>query len=258
MMNETNGRPEWRTSTLQKTQRRIILFLAIGLVAIMNACSIYTGEVVTFGPEVESDLGPAGGIVARIAAGEHVRIVCFGDSLTFGLNAVNNYPQILEEEIELVFGNTRVEFINLGVPGETTWEALARIQDVLEVNPDLVLLMYGANDWGQGGNPQNTFESCTAMVRELKDAGVSVVTMTGPPHVIDNNADILPFYRAAYEVAIAEGVSFINIHSEFLDLFPTHEKTIYELISMFPDELHLSDYTIMAEIIMGTLRAQLG
>jgi lysophospholipase L1-like esterase len=43
-----------------------------------------------------------------------------------------------------------VELHNLGIPGDTTWGILARLHKVWDLKPDMVFLMIGANDLGQG------------------------------------------------------------------------------------------------------------
>jgi acyl-CoA thioesterase-1 len=75
-------------------------------------------------------------------------IVCFGDSLTAGHGAsvpgkddkTKSYPAYLQEKIN-------IPIINAGVSGDTTADALARInKDVLSKNPRIVVIELGAND----------------------------------------------------------------------------------------------------------------
>ena len=84
------------------------------------------------------------------------KILCFGDSLTFGvtqrapdifsgasgeLALVEGYVPKLWRRLEAKYG-PGVELVNAGIPGETTTEGLDRIQDVVRTNdPDLVLLL---------------------------------------------------------------------------------------------------------------------
>jgi len=76
-------------------------------------------------------------------------IVCFGDSITEGMSAVTpgvvdktkSYPAYLQEMVT-------ADVINSGASGETTTEALARIQtDLLDKDPDIVIICLGANDF---------------------------------------------------------------------------------------------------------------
>lgn len=73
---------------------------------------------------------------------ENGPIVAFGDSLTAGVGSTggNNYVNQLEELIE-------EDIINAGVSGDTTEEALARLQeDVLSHDPRAVIVWLGGND----------------------------------------------------------------------------------------------------------------
>jgi lysophospholipase L1-like esterase len=63
---------------------------------------------------------------------------------------------------------------NFGVEGETTAEILQRLPTVLAADPLGVFIMGGANDILQGLTPQQTTQNLTAMVRQLRGAGVPV------------------------------------------------------------------------------------
>lgn len=69
-------------------------------------------------------------------------IVAFGDSITAGYGADGpgtTYPERLAEKIGR-------PVINAGVPGDTTADALARIEPVLAQDPWLVIVELGGND----------------------------------------------------------------------------------------------------------------
>jgi len=75
-------------------------------------------------------------------------IVCLGDSLTAGFGATvpnvddktKSYPAFLQEKV-------KIPVINAGVSGNTTANALARLDsDVLSHSPKVVVIILGAND----------------------------------------------------------------------------------------------------------------
>ncbi|MBK6940157.1 MAG: hypothetical protein IPH13_08115 [Planctomycetes bacterium] len=79
-----------------------------------------------------------------------VRLLCLGDSTTYGLGVAETdcWPRRLEAEL-----NTRpprgqrVEVVNAGVPAFNTADALALFEDIVDrVDPDAVLLGWFAND----------------------------------------------------------------------------------------------------------------
>ena len=82
--------------------------------------------------------------------GKDITLVCLGDSLTAGYGATKpseedkskSYPAYLQKKTGI---NT---VINAGVSGDTTAQALARVDsDVLFHDPDIVIILLGANDF---------------------------------------------------------------------------------------------------------------
>ncbi|MFH1379983.1 MAG: GDSL-type esterase/lipase family protein [bacterium] len=78
-----------------------------------------------------------------------IRIVCYGDSITFGyqLPQGESYVQMLENILKEKFPSRKIEVINAGVPGYTSRQGLVRYQYYgKELNPDIITVCYGAND----------------------------------------------------------------------------------------------------------------
>ncbi|MCB9892578.1 MAG: hypothetical protein H6833_13080 [Planctomycetes bacterium] len=78
------------------------------------------------------------------------RIVCVGDSVTFGWGVPERetYPRLLERSLRNGLAEDKdIEVLNCGVPGHTTLQALRRLeQDVLPLEPDVIVLATGFND----------------------------------------------------------------------------------------------------------------
>ena len=78
------------------------------------------------------------------------RIICMGDSCTFGAGIGMNelpYPGILERILNDSPSGLRFEVINAGVPGYNTIDGSYWLRDeLLGFSPDLVVIMYGWND----------------------------------------------------------------------------------------------------------------
>lgn len=71
-----------------------------------------------------------------------MKLVCMGDSLTFGFKMTrkNSWPQIVEEGL-------KIKVKNKGICGDTTGGMLSRFgQDVIDEKPEYVLIMGGSND----------------------------------------------------------------------------------------------------------------
>lgn len=81
--------------------------------------------------------------IANINNGTGERILVLGDSITagYGLKPELAYPYLLSQKINL-------PVVNLGVSGDKTSDALARLsEDVLRENPWMVILALGGNDF---------------------------------------------------------------------------------------------------------------
>ena len=102
-------------------------------------------------------------------------IVAFGDSLTEGFHLVADqaYPARLEKKLRVNGYAFRV--VNAGISGETSGEALGRVQQVLNLKPDIVILETGANDGFRGLNPDLVEENINEIVYLLKERGVVVI-----------------------------------------------------------------------------------
>jgi acyl-CoA thioesterase-1 len=145
------------------------------------------------------------------AASDPVRgtILCLGDSLTagYGLPESEAFPALLEQRLQAEGLSYRV--INAGISGETSSGALSRLDWVLTLNPDIVILATGANDGLRGVDPDLTRRNLEAMAVRLNSQG-RVVVLAGMQMVRNLG---LPFTRAfeANYPAVAEAHGLILI-----------------------------------------------
>jgi acyl-CoA thioesterase-1 len=102
-------------------------------------------------------------------------IVAVGDSLTEGLGVAEEfaYPALLEKKLQS--GGYPYRVINAGVSGETSSGTLARINWILKLKPDIVILVIGANDGFRGIDPELIKTNILTMVRTLKENNVTVL-----------------------------------------------------------------------------------
>ncbi len=85
-------------------------------------------------------------VVTNESNGEPKIIVAAGDSLTFGygVDEQNKYPYLLENKLQASGYNYRV--VNGGVSAETSSGLLSRLDWLLTLHPEIVILETGAND----------------------------------------------------------------------------------------------------------------
>jgi acyl-CoA thioesterase-1 len=102
-------------------------------------------------------------------------IVAVGDSLTEGLGIEEElaYPAVLEKKLRGL--GYPYQVINAGISGETSSGTLSRIKWILTLNPDIVILVIGANDGFRGIDPDLIKANIEKIVREFKIRNVTVV-----------------------------------------------------------------------------------
>ncbi|MBS2967622.1 SGNH/GDSL hydrolase family protein [Metabacillus sp. KIGAM252] len=129
-----------------------------------------------------------------------MKIICFGDSLTRGITldkgrlriTKKNYPNYLKE-----FLNRNITVINKGVFNDNSDLLLKRLKkDVLEENPDFVIIGIGGNDcnfdWNEvAEHPDSEHQAIVpadryianvrTMTERMKEAGITPIVMTLPP-----------------------------------------------------------------------------
>jgi len=166
-------------------------------------------------------------------------IIAFGDSWTQGVGATNenDYPAILSSKINR-------EIINAGVSGNTTTQALARLEeDVLEQEPGIVILLLGGNDIRRKIKFDKSISNVRLMVSKIQSEGAMVV-------LVGFKLPLFSKYNAAYyDLAREMGCVFVdNIMSG-----------IFSESSLMSDRVHPNDqgYELFAEKISIALKEYL-
>jgi len=138
--------------------------------------------------------------------GEMKTIVAVGDSLTagYGLDESSGYPALLEKKLQAAGYNYQV--VNGGVSGETTSGTLSRMEWIMTLEPDIIVLETGANDGLRGVDPQVAETNIREILRFLKDrdvvvllAGMKMVWNMGPAYVAEFNS-IYPDLAREFDV----------------------------------------------------------
>ena len=114
-------------------------------------------------------------------AGQPVRIVCFGDSITgvyYHTGGRRAWCDLLGVALNRIYPKGTIEMINAGISGNNTAAALKRMEaDVLSHNPQLVVVMFCMNDVA-GLTPEAFQANLTEIVRRARDQGAEVILMT--------------------------------------------------------------------------------
>jgi len=102
-------------------------------------------------------------------------ILAFGDSLTagFGVDAQDSYPARLQRLLAEKGYSYKV--VNAGVSGDTTAGGAARIDWVLQHEPEIVILELGANDGLRGLSIQEMRKNLGKIIETCRKNGVKVL-----------------------------------------------------------------------------------
>ncbi len=99
--------------------------------------------------------------------------------------------------------------INAGISGETSSGLLSRIDRVLSLKPDIVILCTGANDGLGGIDPRQIRNNILRMVRTFKEHRVTVV-LAGMKMLVNYGPSYTePYNRLYAEIAGQERIIFM-------------------------------------------------
>ncbi|MFM5835797.1 SGNH/GDSL hydrolase family protein [Aeromonas caviae] len=222
------------------------------------------------------NLVAAANFISKVQRDLGVKIVCRGDSLTYGeasttgtqpadatptesgrvhtkKRASQTYPQALQEKLQGVFGGA-VTVINQGYSGDNTAMGLSDWN--VSVSADLTIMMYGTNDAASGFSPYQTISDFVRnyelmIMREI-GFGSAVVLMSPPEQKqITTNTRLLDGYRDAVRgLAKKYGLPYID-GSEVTRSFDS---------TVFDDNVHFKTkgYQKIASAVAAFILSKLG
>jgi acyl-CoA thioesterase-1 len=171
-------------------------------------------------------------------------IVAVGDSLTEGLGVPEEetYPALLQKALRDKGYDYQV--VNAGISGETSSGARSRIDWVLRMKPDIIILETGANDGLRGLDPELIRRNIREMVDAFTSEGIVVVLAgmkifpnLGPAYSkmfadvytdvgVDNDVILIPFFL--------EGVAGVPKMNQPDGIHPTAEGYARVVEHIFP------------------------
>ena len=126
-------------------------------------------------------------------------IVCLGDSITSGVGAApaQPYPGLLAEKLG-------VEVINAGVPGDTSEDGLARLGEVLALDPWLVIVELGGNDILRQVSPARSEAALRRILDRLLAARVVPVLVEIEVPFRGGYAEVFERIEEDYDIPVVE------------------------------------------------------
>jgi lysophospholipase L1-like esterase len=204
--------------------------------------------------------------VAKMYTGLTTKIICFGDSITWGQQptiggqTANPYPSVLQTKLRKIYNNSSITVTNAGNSGYTSGQLLTVVDtQVVANNPDLVILMCGINDANPANNvTRDTYKSnMISLVKTIINSGSELLLLSSTP-IKQSNSDrlhnLLTYTRITEDIAKQFEIGFIDLNKEFEKLFLFKRDIPYITYgSSNMDYIHLSDvgYSYLAEIVAG-------
>ena len=176
-----------------------------------------------------------------------------GDSIT------EEWGRIMPE----LFSNK--QYINRGIGGQTTPQMLIRFrQDVIDLNPEAVVILAGTNDIAGNTGPSS--------VKMIIDNLMSMAEIASKHNIQVFMSSILPVFTYPWNKSIIEPFKKIAEINNFMKDFSNRENLVYvdyhsHMVDSRPglklelttDEVHLNQagYIVMSEIVNRVIRDRL-
>ena len=136
---------------------------------------------------------------ASVTTDHRPLIVCFGDSLTAGYGAEfgKSYPDYLQADLDAKGYHYRV--VNEGISGNTTKDGVERLDSIVAMKPEIVVVEFGGNDGLRGLPIEDSRSNLDKIISTLKADGAKVVLagITLPP---DYGPDYIKQFNDTYSL----------------------------------------------------------
>lgn len=156
-------------------------------------------------------------------------VLMFGDSLVEGVGA--SVGQTLPDQLERLL---KVPVLNYGVSGDTTRDALLRLNQAVAEKPKIAIILLGGNDFLRKIPREETFTNLEKIVTAFQGEGAITVVLGVRSGIVGGGAD------EEYE-ALAKRTGSVYMSDVLAGLFGRSE--------LMSDALHPNDqgYTKIAE-----------
>jgi len=132
-------------------------------------------------------------------------LICFGDSITAGYGLEDPAKQAYPARIEQLLASRGYHYqvLNKGVSGNTTKDAVSRLNSIVALHPEAVLVEFGGNDGLRGLSMEITRKNLDTVLTTLQGAHIRIllVGITLPPNY---GADYIQSFAAVYRDAAAK------------------------------------------------------
>lgn len=195
-------------------------------------------------------------VLRRMADGETIKVVCIGDSITYGQLdaggvAATPYPARLQALLREFYGNSNITVVNKGVAGSTVQDMLDRFAtDVTAEAPDLIVFNGGQND-SRPPAAISVDEYASDVETYLNRCRPRPVIVLGvSPRAFENlGSNVVHFYRRTLaKIAQDRGLPYVDANARFQALYKARA---YGRGRLSSDGAHLSleGYRLLGDVV---------
>lgn len=182
------------------------------------------------------------------------KVVFFGDSITQAGVGPTGYITKLDSLIKLKGLANDYELVGAGISANKVYDLYLRLEtDVLEKNPDMVIIYVGINDvWhkassGTGTDPDKFEKFYRAIIKKLTDRNIKVIVCT--PSVIgerndysnQQDGDLNKYSNIIRKMAKDLSLPVCDLRKDFITYLQANNPTNAEKGILTTDRVHLND-----------------
>lgn len=154
--------------------------------------------------------------------------------------------------------STGITVINEGVSGNTASSLLARLNDVFNQHPDLVIVMIGTNDcYSNGPDYQNYVSNIDKLIDDMQSKSINILLVTPPPIPVNNiNGRVQRLDTLCNKldsISTARNTLLVDIHTEFANVVSKSPDTVF----YFAGQVHptAAGYSSIGTLIAASVNA---
>lgn len=170
-----------------------------------------------------------------------IRVVCLGDSVTFGYRVPvapersqpgtfdateKTYPQLLEEALRQLYPGREIEVLPLACPGYSSAQGLAWLRrDIASLRPHIVTACFGFNDVRAAGLPDSLTmpQGSQVSIRHIMSRSQLMLALAKsaqkrsaplvppPPEPRSSQAEYVTHFAAMHDLCTSHGAAFVII-----------------------------------------------
>lgn len=190
--------------------------------------------------------------VSLLGAGEQLRIVAFGDSISAGFAVRRGFDHFWMEMLRKKYPRADLAIKNEGVCGATSFDGLARLDwSVIAHSPDLVTVNFGINDMYSGIRLGEFKSNLIEITEKILEGSKSEILLMSSEPLLTPRFDriVLSYYQTLEDVAEEMGVGFVDVYGAWMRKV-TEGVPLDSLILAGLDHPNESGYRIIAEELM--------